>query len=161
MNPISFFHIAFQILWQRQPQLIGAFLVPDSHLHVSDRYIVLFKSRRIWIFDSNGLFKNIKWFPGFIQLLAGLLRCLGWKLSIPQISFMRFLLIIPVRILLQLQFFISTAFIVADIPEFGSRICPIILEYSGRILTDVLWDNSILLPPSDSHAYEYLQFTLN
>ena len=71
--------------------------MPNSHLHVSDRYIVLFKSRRIWRFDPAGLFKGIKWFPGFIQLLAGLLRCLGWKLSIPQISFMRFLLIIPVR----------------------------------------------------------------
>jgi hypothetical protein len=35
---------------------------------------------------------------------------------------MCFFLIIPVRILFQSQFFIMMAFIVADIPEFGSCI---------------------------------------
>ena len=43
-------------------------------------------------------------------------------------------------IFFQSQLFIMMPFIVADIPEFGSYItlCPMILEYSGRIFTDVL-----------------------
>ena len=122
MDPVSFFHIAFQIFWQRQTQLIWTFLMPDPHLHVCNRDIVLFKTGRIWSFDSSGLFQDIKRFPCLVQLLAGLLRCLWRKLFIPQIFFMCFFLIIPVRILFQSQFFIMMAFIVADIPEFGSCI---------------------------------------
>ena len=36
-----------------------------------------------------------------------------------------------------------------------------ILEYSGRIFTDVLCDSSIPLPPSDSYADRYSQSVLN
>ena len=122
MDPVGFFHIDLQILWQRQPQLVWTFLMPDPHLHVCDWYVVLFKTGRIWIFNPSGLFQDIKRFPRFIQLLAGLLRCLWRKLSVPQISFMRFFLIIPVRILFQSQFFIMMTFVVADISEFGSCI---------------------------------------
>ena len=151
MDPVGFFHIAFQILWQGQPQLVWAFLMPDSHLHVSDRYIVLFKTGRIWIFDPSGLFQDIKRFPCFIQLLAGLLRCLWRKLFIPQISLMCFFLVIPVRIPFQSQFFIMMAFIVADIPEFGSRITH--MPYNVRIFrTDLygcfMWQQH-LHSPSD------------
>ena len=136
MDPIGFFHIAFQIPWQRQTQLVWAFLMPDPHLHICDRYIVLFKTGRIWLFDPSGLFQYIKRFPCFVQLLAGLLSRLWWKLSVPQISFMCFFLIIPVRILFQSQLFIMMAFIVADIPEFGSRITHMPYDI-GIFLTDL------------------------
>ena len=90
MDPIGFFYMVFQILWQRQVQLVWAFLMLDPHLHVCDRYISLFKTGWIWNFDPSGLFQDIKRSPGFVQLLAGLLRCLWRKLFIPQISFMCF-----------------------------------------------------------------------
>ena len=89
-----------------------------------------------YLFDPSGLFQDIKRSPDFVQLLAGLLRCRWRKLFIPQISFICFFLIIPVRILFQSQFFIMMAFIIADIPEFWG--CITHMPYDiGIFLTDL------------------------
>ena len=151
MDPICFFHVAFQFFWQRQPHPVWAFLMPEPHLHVCDRYISLFKTGWIWIFDPSGLFQDIKGSPCFVQLLAGLLCCLWRKLFIPQISFMCFFLVIPVRILFQSQLFIMVTFVVTDIPEFGC--CITHMPYDiGIFLTDLygcfMWQQH-LHSPSD------------
>lgn len=163
MDPVCFFHIDFQILWQRQPQLVWTFLMPDPHLHVCNRYILLFKTGRIWFFDPSGLFQDIKRFPCFIQLFADFLRCLWRKLSVPEISFMCFFLIVLVRILFQSQFFIMMTFIVADILEFGS--CITHMPYDIGIFRPDFYRCSMRQqhssPPSYTIADGNLHSTLN
>ena len=91
----------------------------DSHLHIGNGDTFLFKPRWSGILNPSGSFQGVKRFPCFIQQLADFLGSLGRELFIPQILFMGFFLIIPVRILFHPCFFVMLTLVITDIPELG------------------------------------------
>ena len=79
----------------------------------------LLKPRRSGSLDPPGSFQGIKRLPCLVQQPADFLGGLGRELFIPQILFMGFFLIVPVRILLHPCFFVMLTLVITDIPELG------------------------------------------
>ena len=74
------------------------------------------------ITDPPGSFQGIERLPCLVQQPADFLGSLGRELFIPQILFMGFFLIVPVRILLHPCFFVMLTLVITDIPELGKGI---------------------------------------
>ena len=72
---------------------------------------------------SVSFYVKITFFPDFFDDLTPVapdfLGSLGWELFIPQILFMGFFLIVPVRILHHPCFFVMLTLVITDIPELG------------------------------------------
>ena len=91
----------------------------DPHLHIGNGDTFLLKPRRSGSLDPPGSFQGIERLPCLVQQLADFLGSLGRELFIPQILFMGFFLIVPVRILLHPCFFVMLTLVITDIPELG------------------------------------------